>query len=170
MHRSLTTALAAAILALPASASAAPPAGSLVPPSDDPVTVDVTISDSAGTAVQTQSCQWAGEGPGDEDRLCLAFVGDPQAAVAAINDANGERGTRRTVAPAHALDTTSVTSRRADGTWLQRISGTAKGERVHSGFVCNSAGEQCTRWDAEGEPRAMKQIQAAAKRLKRRGR
>lgn len=171
MHRSLTTAIvAAAALAVPATASAATPAVSPVPPSDDPVNVEVTITDGAGTAVQTQSCEWRGEGPGDEDRLCLAFVGDPKAAVDAITAAGGERGTRRTVAPAHALDMTSVTSRRADGTWLQRITGTAKGQATHAGFVCDSAGERCTRWDAEGEPRAKKQIQAAALRLKRRGR
>lgn len=160
--RILTTTIVAA-LAVPGAAAAAP---SVAPvQTDDPVHVEVQLL-RGGDVVQSFACDWRGEGPQDEDRGCLAFVGDPRAAVDAVKAAGADTGVRRTLAPAHQLDATSTTSRRADGTWLQRIVGSDERGAFHLGFVCDSAGEHCARWDAQGELRAKPRILAAAKKLK----
>ncbi|MBJ7328275.1 MAG: hypothetical protein JHC95_00170 [Solirubrobacteraceae bacterium] len=161
--------LAAALLVVPAAAQAAPPVPTAAPvPITDspPVSVTVTILDGGGAPVAEHACDWAGTGPTDEDKPCLQFVGDPQAGVAAIKEAGGDRAVRRTISESRGIDITAETSRRADGTWLLRSTGTAEGKPVHLGFVCDSAGYHCRSWDAQGAPRAKKQIQYAAKRLK----
>src|SRR5690349_25152275 len=97
MRTTLLSTIALATLAITGTAEAKPkpvPSGGSAPvavsPADmQPVAVEITISDAAGTAVKTLSCEWTE--PQDDDMQCIRFSSDPQVAFAAIEEAGGVR-------------------------------------------------------------------------------
>jgi hypothetical protein len=162
MRIPILTAIVLATLA--SSAHAATPAPVSDEALDRPVSVEVTILDAAGQAVDSLACDWATGGPADDDRPCLRFQSDPQVAFAAIESAGGVRAEQRTVTD--GADMRIAYSRRADGTWLIRSRGTVDGRALHFGRVCTADGQRCVRWDAEGARAARRDVRAAASRLR----
>lgn len=162
MPRSTARAAAVALLAgltlVPAAAAEPEPVTSF-----NLVTSDIAIVAAGGEVVERRSCEW--REPGAEDMQCIAFAGDPDTAIAAIRDAGGDRARIHVTSPEIELDGLTTITRRADGTWLFRGEGTAKGERFASGRVCTADGERCSRYEAKGR-KAAKQIRAAAARLR----
>ena len=175
MRIPILTATAIATLGL-AGTAFAQAAGSTEPVSDEalnrPVSVDVSIVDAGGTTVDTLSCEWSTGGPGADDRICLHFQSDPQEAFATIEAAGGVRAEQHTVVGGSGSDVQGDMaisySKRADGTWLIRSKGTVGGKPMHFGRVCTADGPSCVRWDADGAKHAVKDVRAAAAKLKRR--
>ena len=163
-----------AVAALSLSGTAfAQTAGSIEPVPQDavdrPVSVDVSILDAAGTTVDSLSCEWSTGGFEEDDDRCLTFQSDPQIAFAAIEAAGGARAEQHTVVGGDkASDMAIAYSKRADGTWLIRSTGTVGGRPMHFGRVCTADGQKCVRWDADGAKHARKDIRAAASKLERR--
>jgi hypothetical protein len=165
MRTIILTAIALATLTATASAQGPAPAASGPQPVTDfsLVSTKIVISDSDGTAVKTLDCEWTV--PEDDDMPCIRFQGDPQTAFEAIEEAGGVRADQETH---HSRgDGRSAYSKRGDGTWLIRFSGTADGRPYHRGFVCTADGQKCVRWDAEGARSARRDVHAAAAKLRR---
>jgi hypothetical protein len=91
-----------------------------------PVTVEVDVVGPSRAVVERLACSWE-YAPEEDDHACLAFQGDPQRAIAAIREAGGVRAVKHVTAPTKGIDTTTRISRRADGTWVFRTTGTVDG-------------------------------------------
>ncbi|MBE2317268.1 hypothetical protein DVA67_014900 [Solirubrobacter sp. CPCC 204708] len=158
----------AALLATGGVAEAQVAGGGAGAPSVSPVTdfplvkVDAKVFDAAGTTVKTLACEWTE--PEDDDMPCIKFQGDPQTAFATIEEAGGVSAEKTTTLEDGS--TTSVYSKRADGTWLIRTRGTVGGKDMHFGQVCTADGQKCQMWDVEGAKFARKSVRAAAAKLK----
>lgn len=171
MRITLLSAIGLATLALSATADAqtkpAPSGGSgpvAVSPADlQPVAVEIKISDAAGTALKTLSCEWTE--PQDDDRQCIRFSSDPQVAFEAIEEAGGVRADKTLTTRGDT--TTTAFTKRYDGTWLIRTRGTINGKPGHWGMVCTADGQDCKDWDAEGAKFAQKKVRAAAAKLRK---
>ena len=125
-------ALAAGAVAAAAGASIAQagPQGRLVPvdlSKPSPVAIQLDVLDARGKVVEHLDCAWE-YAPEDDDRACLAFQGDPQSAIARIREAGGARVVKHLQAPTKGIDTTTRISRRRDGVWVFRTTGTVDGE------------------------------------------
>lgn len=166
-HHRLTLTTLAAFFATAAGAGAAAAPTPVSEADMRPVSSEVRILGADGAVLVARDCAWTE--PGAEDRPCLRFAGDPQAAVAAIREAGGSGATVRVVSAPIGLDGLTRWSRRADGSWLVRTTGTdVNGRRMHHGRVCSADGEQCVRWDAGGAKAARKDVRAAAAQLRHR--
>jgi hypothetical protein len=121
-------ALAAAAIAATAGASGAPsgpvPADVSRP---SPVHIQLDVIDARGKVVEHLDCSWE-YAPEDDDRECLDFQGDPQNAIAHIREAGGVRVVKHLQAPTKGIDTTTRISKRRDGVWVFRTTGTVDGE------------------------------------------
>jgi hypothetical protein len=180
MRTTLLSTIALATLAIGASPAAAQLSGGgdggapqvsgggsggveIVGPEDmKPVATDITISDAAGTATKTLSCEWTE--PQEDDMPCIRFQGDPQTAFAAIEEAGGVRADQVTKTDGSEMEI--AYSKRADGTWLIRSKGTIDGTYMHFGRVCTADGQKCQMWDADGAKLAPKKVRAAAAKLR----
>jgi hypothetical protein len=124
-------ALAATALVAVAGASGAQAGPSKPVPVDlskpSPVAIQVDVIDARGTVVEHLDCAWE-YAPEDDDRACLAFQGDPQNAIAHIKDAGGVRVVKHTQAPTKGIDTTTRITKRRDGVWVFRTTGTVDGK------------------------------------------
>ena len=159
------TALAAvlAALTLTGSAQAAPPTG---PPSDVRVDVSVSLQDANGRALRTFDCAYTGA-PADDRPDCLAVVGDPQDEIALIERAGADRSVV-TLRTSDGLERRAGISRRADGTWLSRGSGTLpSGTAFSYGFVCDRGGDACVPWRATTATAARAAVRKADAELRR---
>jgi hypothetical protein len=164
------TAIAVATLLVGAAGADAqeqptPSAGGIgvIEPADmQPVATEITISDAAGTAVKTLSCEWTE--PQEDDMQCIRFQGDPQTAFAAIEEAGGVRADQTVTT--RGRTTTTAYSKRFDGTWLIRSHGEINGEPSHWGRVCTADGQVCQNWNAGGAKLAQKKVRAAAAKLR----
>ena len=127
---------------------------------------DVSILDAGGATLREHHCRWTE--PREEDRPCLAFSGDPQAAYRAIQRAGGSSATVATRVPDLEIDTRTTIGERSDGTWLFRTEGTIDGRRHYAGYVCSADGRTCSPYAANSRKRAQRAIRAASTRVKRR--
>jgi len=154
---------AAAALGLGATAAAA---GGPVPVTQFPlVTSDISFVDSGGAVVKHLACEWTEPGP--EDRSCIAFAGDPESWIAEIRATGADRVVQRVTSPENGLDAVTRYTRRADGTWLTRTRGVARGRELDNGSVVAADGSVRSLWDAAGSRSASKEIRAASARVKR---
>ncbi|WP_205697929.1 hypothetical protein [Conexibacter sp. SYSU D00693] len=169
--------VAGATLALPAAASAksaptAPPQHVVGEPITEEnvnhVFFEARIVGADGGVVKTLACDW--KLPGDDDRECLRFQGDPQNAVEAIRDAGGARAVKRVTSPEIGLDSTTRITRRAGGSWLFRTTGRSGDLDLNNGWVCDEDGYGCTMWDANGEDSAKDEVKAAAAKMQKKAR
>jgi hypothetical protein len=160
-HCAVATLAAAACTAGGGAASAAPTPIT----AEDLRLVTSQVSILAGDrVVERHSCEWTLPGP--EDEPCLRFSGDPQPAIAAIRAAGGDRARILVTAPDIGLRGVMTIGRRANGQWLLRGDGEARGRRSSRGHLCSSDGASCVRWDAAGARSARPAVRAAAARLR----
>ena len=120
-------ALAASAIAAVAGAQTGPSKAVPVDLSQpSPVAIQLDVLDSRGRVVEHLDCAWE-YAPEEDDRACLAFQGDPQTAIAHIREAGGVKVVKHLQAPAKGIDTTTRISKRRDGVWVFRTTGTVDG-------------------------------------------
>jgi hypothetical protein len=174
MSRTTLAALAGAlILAAPAAAVPAGGGGGSAPAPVSSadlrlVIKDVTIRDAAGAEVRHTHCEWTD--PQADDRPCLAFSGDPQAAYREMHDAGGSAATVATQVPDLEIDTVTEIGERGDGTWLFRTQGKIDGKPHYAGHVCSADGRTCSPYRATSKRRTKRAIAAATAKVKKRAR
>ena len=129
------------------------------------VTSEIALLSDDGHVLDRLECEWTEPGP--EDRPCIAFAGDPETWIAALREAGADRAVRRVTSPENGLDAVTRYSRRADGTWLTRTRGTARGRELDNGSVGAADGSVRSLWDAAGKSSARGAVKAAAARVDR---